>query len=472
MVAAVVGKSADSVGQLSIFGALDESLLYHDPRAFGFFALLTKRKESDTKDQRSYKLIEMPQVISLLDKSRDAWLSQAEFVKPSRMLVNLARIGLLFVDIDCYKNGYTHTQALAAVMCVCQEVGLPPPSVSIYSGRGLQIKWLLDGTIPRWQLPRWNLVQSYLVDLFKPWGGDPAARDASRVLRIVDTVNTKSGEIVAVLDATLGEDGMPERHSFEFLAEFILPLAVELPTCDKKSTNHTVSAAEQVCIAKARERREAKGKLKVFEGGRTQSHQRFGARQLSWHRAEDIRTLTRIRGGVQIGQGMVTLFWTLNFLALSGAITSARFYAEASQICQEYGFGVLTRNDELKTLYSKVLDFEAGKKVTFGGREWPPLYTPRNATLIDIFQITPAEQKLLRTIIGKDEARERGRQQDLKRRRDRGQVDRSIYLSKNNDKRSLALSMRTEGKSQREISVALGVDRTTLYRWLKRDVAG
>ncbi|QTZ89689.1 hypothetical protein GQ627_0ndm00273 (plasmid) [Klebsiella pneumoniae] len=39
----------------------------------------------------------------------------------------------------------------------------------------------------------------YLVDRLLPLGADRQAKDASRVLRMVDTVNQKSGEICRVV---------------------------------------------------------------------------------------------------------------------------------------------------------------------------------------------------------------------------------------------------------------------------------
>lgn len=47
---------------------------------------------------------------------------------------------------------------------------------------------------------------------------------------------------------------------------------------------------------------------------------------------------------------------------------------------------------ELMTLYSKAKAYEAGEKITSGGKEYAPLYTPRNDTLINLFQITDQEQ--------------------------------------------------------------------------------
>src|SRR5574344_2432611 len=78
--------------QLSLFGRAEEARMYHDISNSGFFAILVDR--GGEKKQSSHRLIEMPTVLNLIDKTRDSWMSQAEFLKPDRRVVNLARIGL------------------------------------------------------------------------------------------------------------------------------------------------------------------------------------------------------------------------------------------------------------------------------------------------------------------------------------------------------------------------------------------
>src|SRR5690554_5341281 len=84
---------------------------------------------------------------------------------------------------------------------------------------------LLEGTLPRAALPRWNACQRYLIDRLLPLGADPQAKDASRVLRTVHTTNSKSGEICRVVHVETAEDGKPVRYDFEYLAELLLPVA-------------------------------------------------------------------------------------------------------------------------------------------------------------------------------------------------------------------------------------------------------
>jgi len=50
---------------------------------------------------------------------------------------------------------------------------------------------------------------------------------------------------------------------------------------------------------------------------------------------------------------------------------------------------------------------KAGEMIEFQGRTYPKLYTPKNQTIIEIFQITPMEERKMRTIISQAEKNRR-----------------------------------------------------------------
>lgn len=426
------GVIVTATSQLALFGSEDEAGTYHDYTRTGFFSLLVA--DGNTKRQDSYRLTQMPTILDMVDTSRDTWLSQAEFMRPNRRVVNLLRIGLLFIDLDTYRmpwaQGRTPEELAAAVTYFCQSEGLPHPSLMVYSGRGLQLKWLLDGTIPRQALPRWNACQRHLVDKLAELGADPAAKDASRVLRLVNTVNTKSGNICRVVHV-LEDKGEPIRYNFEYLCEMLLPVA------------------RWDIEAKRQEKRERQ-QLSLVSGGRKGNLRGFSGRQLAWDRLEDLRKLASLRGGVSEGERMQHLFWRLNFLLLSGATNSRQMYHEAAALARELDPSWTYRSQELMTLYSKAKANEAGETVEFNGRKVPPLYTPRNDTLINLFQITDDEQRQLRTVISSDMARERDRTRKEAQRRAAGVIDRETYES--------------QSLSRLKPWEALGMSRRSWYR--------
>jgi hypothetical protein len=140
----------------------------------------------------------------------------------------------------------------------------------------------------------------------------------------------------------------------------------------------------------------------VHENRNTAGLRKFSGRQLAWHRLEDLRTLAQLRGGVQEGWRMLWMFWSLNFLLLSGATNSAQMFHEARALAREIGFLEGWTEGDLSSLYRKAQAFERGEAIEHGGREYPPLYTPKNQTLIEVFKITPDEERELRTIISRD----------------------------------------------------------------------
>lgn len=403
-----------AIPQLALFSPGDEAQMYHDSTRSGFFSLLVDSRGG--KRQSSHRLADMPKVLNLLDKKIDTWISQAEFIRPNRRVVNLLRLGLLFADLDTYRvpalASRKPDELAASVLFLCADTGLPAPSILIYSGRGIQAKWLLEGTIPRQALPRWNACQRYLVDRLTHVGADPMAKDASRVLRTVETVNSKSGEVCRVVHVQSGNDGQPIRYNFEYLAEALLPAA-----------RWTIEQQRQ----EQAERRAKKKRFLLVPGGKADNLRGFSGRQLAWDRLEDLRKLAELRGGVGEGSRMQHLFWRLNFLLLSGATNSKQMYHEAAALARELDPQWNSRSKELMTLLSKAKAYEAGEKVTFGGKEFAPLYTPKNDTLINLFRITAEEQRQLKTIVSQVEAAERHRKREEARRRAAGAVGRETY---------------------------------------------
>ena len=172
---------------------VEEAMLYHRTDRFGFVPLLTRTHDVQVdghpmpvRPQRAYKLCELPEALRFrVSTNDDVWISQNEFFMPNRRLVNLKRITVCFADLDYYKfnPSWSSTESVASrILAHCDDAGIPRPSLMIDSGRGLQIKWLLD-PLPAAALPRWNAVQKAIGAAFETFGSDPRAQDASRVLR-------------------------------------------------------------------------------------------------------------------------------------------------------------------------------------------------------------------------------------------------------------------------------------------------
>ena len=445
------------------FDGLGEAELYHRSPGRGFFSVLWREAgEGVEPRQRSYPVADMGKIIPLLPRDRDTWLSQAEFFRPNRRLVNLSSIALQFVDVDYYHSRYagqSRDVVIYTMIRALEDAGVPLPSIILDSGRGLQAKWMLDAALPRQALPRWNAVQSRLVDALGDFGADVRAKDGSRVLRLVDTVNTRSGTRVEVAFTTASPStGELVRYDFDALADLVLPF----------------SRAE---LAELREaRREAKAarieqhQLRLVRGG-LDGLKRLGDRQLAWDRLEDLRTLSRRRGGAggpPAGHRDEFIFWGANFAAL-GCVELWHLHREVVELAKEFAPTWSHREAQaaVSTVVRKAKEMAAGVRVEYNGKKYPPLYTPRNSTLLCQLRVTAEEERHLKTIISKDEKRRRDRERDTARRRARDVAERGVYLGRAAERRSEARRMRQEGLTQAQIAERLGVTQQAVSGYLR-----
>ena len=388
---------------------LFEPELYLEKRGPGFFSILAK--PSGVARQSSYELRLLPKVIEAVDPTIDTYITQATFRKPNRRAVNLRNVGVLFTDLDTYKSeglrGKTPEQQAALLLIFCGEEGIPTPSLILFSGRGLQPKWLLDEALGPANLPEWNRAQLALVKILEPFAADMLSKDIGRVLRLDHTVNTKSGEIARVLYITGGHPDCIAHYSFEDLQAALLERCPELTRPAKPRTAKGAKTRKTTCPVLS-------------------LPQEISLQRLNWYRLYDLRGLWVLRGGVPEGYRELTLFWQLNFLLRAKPVSVGEMWNEAQGLAAEIGpewFRKEVRRSTLSTLYRKAQETTAGARIEFQGREYPPLYTPRNQTLVDLFQITTDEERVLRTIISQQEKVRRQRE----KRRVTGVMPRNEY---------------------------------------------
>lgn len=370
----------------------------------GFFSMFIK--PGGKPRQTSYALTLLPRVVAAADPDVDTWITQAVFSQANRRAVNLDHVGLLFADLDTY-----HVKGLRSkgpeeqareLVAFCRIEGIPVPSIILFSGRGLQAKWLLSSALGAISLYEWNAAQLALCKLLEPFAADLKSKDVSRVLRLDQTVNTKSGETVRVIFTSSGIETVLIRYHFEEILEN-LTARFPAPVQEKSET--------------PRQRKAAKPRLVLLP-------REYNLQRLNWYRLYDIRDLWGLRGGVPEGYRETTLFWELNFLlrAQPGKVSDIWREAQAlaSQIDISPGW---YQNSDLGTVYQKAKDNRDGKTIQYDGREYPPLYTPRNQTLIEIFRITPQEERRLRTIISQAEKYRR----KVAKRREQGVKERTRF---------------------------------------------
>lgn len=438
----------------------EQYLQNHSGKAF--FSLLTAKPGSSYKSQRSFPVDSMHAVLQALRSDydgRDTWISQAEFYAACRRLVCLSKIGLMFTDLDTYKVGLTQTPEKQTEMLLrhCEKVGLPEPSIVVFSGRGLQAKWLLDGPLPQRALPRWNALQDAINAKLQDFGADAKALDASRVLRLVQTVNSRSGELVRVTHYNV------DVYSFDKLAKGLLPYGRELGQQYDQLDLAIDDGGSVILLRPDAGEQSHKQWRNHSEAKNTVGLRQFFGFQLAWDRLADLRTLAKLRiqkdGQVPDGQRNLFVFLAAVFLT-QALVDQGRIYDELRVLAAEFvpswtnSHVLASASAALKRLKQHI----AGQTVDFNGFEVSPRYRFKNETLVSArwLAITSDEEKLLLTVISESESKRRHAERSRESRAAAGAISRAAYESNAEQKRATARLMRAAGSSWSEVASAVG----------------
>lgn len=157
------------------------------------------------------------------DDAFDWYLGLNAFKRPNRRTEHLVSLRGNFVDLDSYKipawKEVTPEEIWRQIQEALAAAGVPAPQVVVFTGRGLQLMWVYAKGLPANVLPRWRAVQMELARALKVFGPDLGALDASRVVRLPGTVNSKSGRRAYFVHLE-----MDNATDFEALAKAVLPL--------------------------------------------------------------------------------------------------------------------------------------------------------------------------------------------------------------------------------------------------------
>lgn len=365
----------------------------------------------------------------------DRYFSPNEFYG-WRLIALLAELRACYVDID-------HCTDINLAMNAMVSAGLPPPNVMVQSGNGLHFYWLHEPQ-PRWRLPKWQEVQDRLCDVLAGVGADPAARDCTRVLRIVGSVNSKGGQLVT---GTLLNDA---RWNFEDLAQRVL--AVPAPPKEKKaqtsrkSTTTTTQSQPKISPSVVRD----------INAARARTEQRPLGRSIydRWYLVyQDILAIGRYYPN-GIPEGYRNTLLHLTAVALSWFTRAEALKDELTYLAKQWTPGISDR--ELAEVLSQPLRrATAAQKATDRGQLTPDTetrYRYRRETLYRKLKglITAELEPELRAIISDELRSERRKERDALR-------DRSSRY-KGSHETSLSRTKPWE---------ALGISRATYYRQRK-----
>lgn len=413
---------------------VDANLLHKTDRK-GFISLLIGTE----KRQTTFKISEMNEVLAKLDLNQDIWILQNESWGFSRKKKYISRITCLYTDLDTYHSEYADMspeEIMPYVLEECQANYFPIPTSAMFSGRGIQLKWIFSEPEKAnfTSSKRFDEAQRAVQVMFDKFGADKKALDLSRVLRLECSLNSKSQMFTRNLKLpSVNFYDLNRLHTF--LDEFI-PIPVDAKVKPAKQVKQP-----KLKIVKERKLKPFVEKSQKGVFARTKLHlainntntagvsklQKKGFFSLNTQRYLDLKRLVTMRGSVK-GMRMHYLVWIMNFKALAGQVTLENFMEqtkiEADQLFDDGDYNV---NDMLSVM-AKLKSHLAGDRVNHNGRICSPLYTPKNKFLLELFEITPEEQKGLKTIIDEEEKLERHRIREMERRRVNGAISREEYL--------------------------------------------
>lgn len=382
----------------------------------------------------------------------DMFLSQATFVRKQRRAGLIHEINCAFVDLDVYKLGLQpDEQTIELVLETARWAGLPVPTYVTQSGRGLYAKWLFTEPVTATHLPAWQALQQVILHVFSKLKADPNARDVARVLRLSETINSKTNTEVTSSECS------GQLYDFHELCAVASTLEVPEEVVLKTGRQTKIADPRQVLtdsvtdLAGLRDYAESREPIML---------RRFTPESLNWCRFLDLRDLAIRRGGIFRGQRDLYLFWMMNFLAGARVVRPDNFMEEAKALLRSFPHDADFKPLEqgvLKTLLARVRMFVGNKRIDWRGISKGALYTPSTDFLINTMQVSDEEMREMRTIISSSEKR---------RRSDEKVPGRAQRRQERQEAQCVAATLRTAGESLREIAQKVGRSAETVRRWI------
>lgn len=335
------------------------------------------------------------------------------FYKPCRRLECIKELNFVYIDLDYYKTKYTKEQIIMNLESNYFNKIIPATNYIIDSGRGLALLWNIN-KVPSQALPLWKAIQEYLYHQLKEFGADRQALDATRVLRVPGSINSKSKTVVSIID---------EYDYIYDLREIQKEYLPELKPKEKK-----------------------KGRPKKI-------NYVYRERSLYFARIQDIIKLCELREYDLRGHREIILFLYRYYLC--GFTEDVQKALEDVLELNSMFRYPLKENEVIRATMS------AEKCYLDKNKE----YKYKNDTLIELLEITEYEETYMSTIISKNEYKRRHREREKNRYLEKLKADGKIKEKDKLLQRRIKIKdLLAEGLEQKDICLRLNISKRTYIR--------
>ena len=338
------------------------------------------------------------------------------FFKPYRRLECIKELNALFIDLDYYKTKFTKEQIIMNLEENYFNKTIPATNYILDSGRGLALIWLIN-KVPSKALPLWKAIEEYLYNKLKEFGADRQALDATRILRVPGSINSKSKTVVSIID---------EYDYIYDLREIQKEFLPELKPKEKK-----------------------KGRSKKI-------NYIYRERSLYYARIQDITKLCELREYDLKGHREIILFLYRYYLC-SFTEDVQKALEDVLELNSMF-IAPLKENEVIRATRS------AEKCYIDKNKE----YKYKNDTLIELLEITEYEETKMSTIISKNEYKRRNNEYNKKKYQEK--LKEEGKLSKKEEvkvRREKIKDLLAEGLSQKEIYSLLKISKRTCVNDVK-----
>lgn len=335
------------------------------------------------------------------------------FYKPCRRLKCIKELNCVYIDLDYYKTKYTKDQIIMNLEGNYFNKIIPATNYIIDSGRGLALIWLIN-KVPSKALPLWKAVQEYLYKQLKEFGADRQALDATRILRVPGSINSKSKTTVKVIE------------QYDYIYDLREIQNEYLPELEERKAKKKGRPSKTVFIHRER--------------------------SLYYARIQDIIKLCELREYDLKGHRELILFLYRYYLC---------YFLEDTKKALE---DVLELNREFVYPLSETEVIRATRSAEKVYLSKDKDYKYKNETLIELLLITELEETYMTTIISKKEYKRRNNEYNKNKYKERLKSEGKMSKKEELEQlRAKIKSLREQGFKNKEIMQMLGITSTTTF---------